>query len=90
MEEARRKEKLLSVVDKKKVGVNKEFVDQISKILPTLFPSFFCREVGLLGAHTCCLLARTVASIWLANMDGKIAKAIVKGKERMMFPLPCT
>ncbi len=61
---------------KKRVGVNKEFVEQIRRILPTLFPSFFCREVALLGAHTVCLLARTVASIWLANMDGKIVKGL--------------
>lgn len=64
----------MAAADKKLVGVNREFFDQIAKLLPVLFPSFFCREVALMGAHTVCLLARTVASIWLANMDGRIVK----------------
>ena len=52
-----------------------------------MFPSFFCREVGLLACHTVCLLSRTVASIWLANMDGKIVKALVTGKGRKFIAL---
>ncbi len=45
-------------------GVNKEFVEQISQILPTLFPSFFCREVALLGCHT-------VYGRWLRDLGGE-------------------
>lgn len=70
-----------------KVGVNAAFVAQLRKLLPVLFPTFFCREVALLGAHTVCLLARTVASIWLAQMDGRIVKALVTGKGRKFLTL---
>ena len=74
---------------KKRVGVNKEFFRQIGKILPTLFPSLFCRETGLLALHTGCLLGRTAASIWLANMDGRIVRALITAQGRKFVRLLC-
>ena len=65
---------------KKSVGVNKAFFTQMRRILPHLFPSLICRETGLMILHTSCLVARTVASVWLATMDGRIVKALVTKK----------
>jgi ATP-binding cassette subfamily D (ALD) long-chain fatty acid import protein len=72
---------------KKNVGLNKEFGDQLRKVLPVLFPTFFSRTTALMFAHTSCLIARTLASIYLASMDGKIVKALITGNGRRFVSL---
>lgn len=72
---------------KKNVGLNKEFADQLRKILPVLFPRFWSRSTGLMAAHTTCLVARTIASIYLASMDGRIVKALITGNGKRFLSL---
>ncbi len=72
---------------RKDVGLNKEFVGQLVKLLPVLFPGFRDKTTALMAAHTTCLVARTFASIYLASMDGKIAKALITGNGRRFLGL---
>lgn len=76
-----------STSKKKNVGLNKEFVDQIKALLPVLFPKFWSRTTALMAAHTTCLIGRTLASIYLASMDGKIVKALITGNGRRFLSL---
>jgi hypothetical protein len=51
-------------------------------ILTVLFPSIYCKETVLLAGHTLALVGKTFLSIYIANLDGSIVKALVdrKGK----------
>ncbi len=72
---------------KKDVGLNKEFMDQLVKLLPVLFPRFWDKTTALMAAHTTCLVARTFASIYLASMDGRIVKALITGNGKRFLAL---
>ncbi|KAK3540030.1 hypothetical protein QTP70_023565 [Hemibagrus guttatus] len=58
--------------------VNREFLVRLKRLLSILFPQLFCKELGLLGIHSVALISRTFLSIYVANLDGKIVKTIVK------------
>ncbi|KAF7695675.1 ATP-binding cassette sub-family D member 1 [Silurus meridionalis] len=59
-------------------AVNREFLLRLKRLLGILFPRLFCKELGLLGFHSIALISRTFLSIYVANLDGKIVKTIVK------------
>lgn len=59
-------------------AVNSEFLLRLRHLLHILFPHLFCKELGLLGFHSIALISRTFLSIYVANLDGKIVKTIVK------------
>lgn len=65
--------------DKKQVpNVDKRFFKQLRYLLRIIFPSIWCKEFGLLSMHTCTLIARTFLSIYVATLDGRIVKTIVR------------
>lgn len=59
-------------------AVNREFLLRLKRLLSILFPRLFCKELALLGFHSIALISRTFLSIYVANLDGKIVKTIVK------------
>ncbi|XP_054745612.1 ATP-binding cassette sub-family D member 1-like [Anastrepha obliqua] len=59
-------------------GLNKEFIQQISKLLKIMIPKCVCYETGLLIVHTLCLISRTFLSIYVAALEGAIVKFIVR------------
>jgi arginine exporter protein ArgO len=69
-----------------KLKIEKEkkqkFWKQLKMILTVLFPSIYCKETVLLAGHTLALVGKTFLSIYIANLDGSIVKALVdrKGK----------
>ncbi|CRK91118.1 CLUMA_CG004806, isoform A [Clunio marinus] len=74
------KEVKLKIVQRKikQPGLNLEFVLQLKHLVEIMIPRLVCRETGLLGVHTLCLISRTFLSIYVAAMEGAIVKYIVR------------
>lgn len=59
-------------------GLNKEFINNLVKLMSIMVPSLVCRETAILCVHTLFLLTRTFLSIYVAGMEGAIVKYIVQ------------
>lgn len=59
-------------------GFNKEFLLQLHRLIRIMIPSLYSKEVGLLALHTLALITRTFMSIYVATMEGRMVKFIVK------------
>jgi len=59
-------------------AVNREFFDQLRRLLKIMVPSIWSVEAGLLSLHTFTLIARTFLSIYVATLEGKMVKYIVR------------
>ena len=60
-----------------KGNVDKEFWERIVKLVKSVVPSWKCREVTYAISLSVLLVVRTMMSIWLADVNGRIVKAIV-------------
>jgi ATP-binding cassette subfamily D (ALD) protein 2 len=63
---------------KKNPTVNKAFLVQLQKLLKIMVPSVWSRESGILTSHTLTLIARTFLSIYVAMLEGRMVKYIVR------------
>lgn len=59
-------------------GFNKEFAVRLIRLLRLMVPGVWCKEFGLLLMHTVALISRTFISIYVANMEGRMVKHIVR------------
>ncbi|KAI1813351.1 ABC transporter transmembrane region 2-domain-containing protein [Poronia punctata] len=64
---------------KKKVELNREFFRSLMKLLKIVIPGAASKESRLLISHSFFLVVRTLISLKVAEMDGAIVKALVKG-----------
>ncbi len=66
--------------DKKTQGiaVNREFLNQLRRLIKIIIPSIWSKEFAILIMHTMSLISRTFLSIYVATLDGKIVKTIVQ------------
>ncbi|KAI1807822.1 ABC transporter transmembrane region 2 [Daldinia bambusicola] len=64
---------------KKKVELNREFFKSLLKLLRIVVPGVQSKETRLLLSHSFFLVVRTLISLKVAEMDGAIVKALVKG-----------
>lgn len=83
---------------KKRVGVDRVFLDRLRMILKIVLP-WGSKEMGILSLHTGFLVARTFASIYVAKLDGAIVKTIVDQDSKafisklikwLLFAIPAT
>lgn len=58
--------------------VNKEYFEKLCKLLHIILPSVWTKEFALLSAHTMTLICRAFLSIYVASLDGRMAKCIVE------------
>ncbi|KAI0131423.1 ABC transporter transmembrane region 2-domain-containing protein [Daldinia grandis] len=64
---------------KRKVELNREFFKSLLKLLKIVVPGARSKETRLLISHSFFLVVRTLISLKVAEMDGAIVKALVKG-----------
>jgi len=64
---------------KKKVELNREFFRSLLRLLKIVIPGAASKEARLLLSHSFFLVVRTLISLKVAEMDGAIVKALVKG-----------
>jgi ATP-binding cassette, subfamily D (ALD), peroxisomal long-chain fatty acid import protein len=69
---------LLSQSAQSKPNVDRSFLRQLLAILRIAFPSYHSAEVGIVLVHSTFLVLRTVLSVGVAKLDGKIVKALVR------------
>ncbi|KAI1341723.1 ABC transporter transmembrane region 2-domain-containing protein [Xylariaceae sp. FL0016] len=67
---------------KKKVELNREFFRSLLRLLRIVIPGTRSKETRLLISHSFFLVVRTLISLKVAEMDGAIVKALVKGSGR--------
>lgn len=64
---------------RKKVELNREFFRSLLRLLRIVVPGWRSKEARLLMSHSFFLVVRTLISLRVAEMDGAIVKALVKG-----------
>ncbi|KAK8134282.1 ABC transporter transmembrane region 2-domain-containing protein [Apiospora sp. TS-2023a] len=84
---------------KKKVELNREFFRSLLRLMKIVIPGWHSKETRLLLSHSFFLVIRTLISVKVAEMDGAIVKALVKGNGReflmrimwwMLIAMPAT
>jgi ATP-binding cassette subfamily D (ALD) long-chain fatty acid import protein len=69
-----------AVPGKKKVELNREFFRNLGKLLRICIPGWKSTEVRLLGSYSVFLVLRTLISLYVAELDGRLVSSLVKGK----------
>jgi ATP-binding cassette, subfamily D (ALD), peroxisomal long-chain fatty acid import protein len=70
----------VDVGQKKRVEVNREFFRNLLRLLKIVIPGIRSKEFRLLISHSVFLVLRTLLSLYVAELDGKVVSAMVKGK----------
>jgi ABC-type uncharacterized transport system fused permease/ATPase subunit len=70
---------------KKVISVNHAFYLQLRQLLRIIIPGLWTKEFALLVFHTGSLVCRTFLSIYVAQLDGHIVKAIVQRDVRQFI-----
>jgi ATP-binding cassette subfamily D (ALD) long-chain fatty acid import protein len=65
---------------RKKVELNREFFQNLFRLLRIVIPGVCSKEMRLLVSHTLFLVIRTLISLYVAELDGKLVSALVRGK----------
>eukprot|EP00111_Clytia_hemisphaerica_P017446 TCONS_00051624-protein len=65
---------------KKRYQINKEYYEKLMQIIKIILPGVWTKEFAFLSAHTIALICRAFLSIYVATLDGKLAKCIVEKK----------
>ncbi|KAF2460464.1 ABC transporter transmembrane region 2-domain-containing protein [Lineolata rhizophorae] len=65
---------------KKKVELNREFFKSLLRLLRIVIPGWRSKEFRLLISHSIFLVLRTLISLYVAELDGKLVSNLVRGK----------
>lgn len=84
---------------RKKVELNREFFKSLFRLLRIVVPGWRSTEMRLLISHSIFLVIRTLISLHVAELDGKLVSSLVRGRGRefligivwwMMVAVPAT
>ena len=65
---------------RKRVELNREFFRNLLKLLRIVIPNWRSKELRLILSHSVFLVARTLLSLYVAELDGKLVSSLVRGK----------
>lgn len=65
-----------------RVEVDAKFFEQLRRILKIIIPSWKSKEALLLMGHSTFLVLRTLLSLYVADLDGRIVSALVRAQTR--------
>ena len=68
------------IQEKKRVELNREFFRNLVRLLRIVVPGWRSKELRLLVSHSVFLVARTLISLYVADLDGKLVSSLVRGK----------
>lgn len=64
----------------KKVELNREFFKSLFRLLKIVIPGWRSKELRLLISHSFFLIIRTLISLYVAELDGRLVSNLVRGK----------
>ena len=67
---------------RKKVEINREFFRSLMRLLKICIPGWRSKELRLLISHSIFLVLRTLISLYVAELDGRLVSNLVRGKGR--------
>ena len=70
---------------RKKVELNSEFFRNLWRLLKIVIPGWKSKELRLVISHSFFLVIRTLISLYIAELDGKIVSSLVRGKGKQFF-----
>ena len=70
---------------RKRVELNSEFFRNLWRLLRIVIPGWKSKELRLVISHSFFLIIRTLISLHVAELDGKIVSSLVRGKARQFF-----
>lgn len=65
---------------RRKVEINLEFFRNLMRLVRIVIPGWKSKEFRLLLSHSVFLVLRTILSIYVAELDGKLVSHLVRGK----------
>lgn len=65
---------------RKKVELNREFFKNLLRLLKICIPGWRSKEFRLLISHSVFLVLRTMISLYVAELDGRLVSNLVRGK----------
>ncbi|KAF2497366.1 ATP-binding cassette protein [Lophium mytilinum] len=65
---------------RKKVELNREFFKNLLRLLKIVIPGWRSKELRLLISHSIFLVLRTLISLYVAELDGRLVSSLVRGK----------
>ncbi|KAJ6116817.1 hypothetical protein N7512_006542 [Penicillium capsulatum] len=65
---------------KKRVEINREFFRHLFRLLKIVIPGWRSKELRLLISHSVFLVLRTLLSLYVAELDGRLVSNLVRGK----------
>uniref|UniRef100_A0A914UU96 ABC transmembrane type-1 domain-containing protein n=1 Tax=Plectus sambesii TaxID=2011161 RepID=A0A914UU96_9BILA len=72
------KQELVPVGQKKRRTFDEQFLRQLWALIKIMVPGVFSKEAAILVMHSSILVCRTFLSIYVAALEGRIVKAIVR------------
>jgi ATP-binding cassette subfamily D (ALD) long-chain fatty acid import protein len=65
---------------RRKVELNREFFKSLFRLLKIVIPGWRSTEMRLLISHSIFLVTRTLLSLYVADLDGKLVSNLVRGR----------
>ncbi|KAL8797102.1 MAG: hypothetical protein Q9195_000569 [Heterodermia aff. obscurata] len=68
-----------------RVELNREFFRNLLRLLRIVIPGWRSKELGLIMSHSVFLVLRTLLSLYVAELDGKLVSSLVQGKGKQFL-----